>query len=99
MIDKNKLHKIAQLSKLRIDRDEEDIYLEDLNRIISFINQLKDVDNKEVTDFNGVNHFYIKLRDDRSKQFQFTDLIHKKAPTFKNNYFVVSGGVKKKGTS
>jgi len=95
MIDKNKLHKIAQLSKLKIDSDEEDIYLEDLNRIISFINYLKDANTEQVTDFDCENLFHSELRDDKSKHFQFIDLIHKNAPTFKNNYFVVSGGIKK----
>jgi aspartyl-tRNA(Asn)/glutamyl-tRNA(Gln) amidotransferase subunit C len=89
MIDKNTLHKIAQKSKLKIGANEEDIYLDDLNRIITFINPLNDINTKKVYGFDFVNHFNVKLRDDRSESFRFVDTILKNAPEFKNNYIVV----------
>ncbi|MFO7843093.1 MAG: aspartyl/glutamyl-tRNA amidotransferase subunit C [Bacteroidales bacterium] len=95
MIDKKTLHKIAQKSKLKIDANEEDIYLDDLNRIISFIKPLKDINTEKVHGFHFVNHFNVKLRDDRSEPFQFVDTIHKNAPELKNKYIVVSGSIKK----
>ncbi|HKL09765.1 MAG TPA: aspartyl/glutamyl-tRNA amidotransferase subunit C [Bacteroidales bacterium] len=89
MIDKNTLHTIAQKSKLKVDANEEDIYLDALNRIISFIDPLKNINTEKVHGFDFVNHFNVKLRDDRSEPFKFVDMIFKNAPEFKNNYVVV----------
>ncbi|MDK2979114.1 MAG: Glu-tRNAGln amidotransferase subunit [Bacteroidales bacterium] len=95
MIDKEILYKIAQSSKLKINVDEEEMYIEDLNKIIFFIHKLNEVDFEDDSDFHFVNQFNLNLRDDIRGKFQSIDLIKNNAPDFRNNYFVLPNHLKK----
>lgn len=96
MIDKEKLYKIAQSSKLKINVDEEEMYIEGLNKIIFFIHKLNEVDLEHISDFHFVNQFNWKLRDDIRGKYQSINLIKNNAPDFRNTYFVVPNGLKKR---
>jgi len=90
MIDKEILYTIAQSSKLTINVDEEELYIEDLNKITFFIHKLNEIDFEDDSDFHFGNQFNLNLRDDISeKKFQSIDLIKNNAPDFRNNYFVL----------
>lgn len=90
------LYKMARSSKLKIDVDEEEKYVEDLNKIIFFIHKLDEVDFEDDSDFHFVNRINLSLRDDiREKKFQSIDLIKNNAPDFRNNYFVLPNHLKK----
>lgn len=95
MIDQETLNRLAKASKLKFDANEEVIFLKDLNRIISFIDKLNEIDVSNVSDFNFVNHFKIQLRSDKTEKFQNTELIKKNATKFRNNYFVIADELKK----
>lgn len=95
MIDKKTLNKIAKTSKLRIDVEEELVFLEDLNKIVSFIDKLNEINVDNLSDFNHVNDFYHNLRKDQKEKFKNIDLIKNNAPNFRDNYFVVPDNIKK----
>lgn len=95
MIDQETLNRIAKASKLKFDVNEEMIFLKDLNRIITFIDKLNEIDVSNVSDFSFVNHFNIQLRADKTEKFQNAELIKKNATKYKNNYFVVADDLKK----
>ncbi|MDY6800000.1 MAG: Asp-tRNA(Asn)/Glu-tRNA(Gln) amidotransferase subunit GatC [Bacteroidota bacterium] len=96
MIDKKLLYKIALSSKLKINVDEEEMYIEDLNKIVFFIQKLNEVDfDEDDSDFHFVNQFNLSLRDDKRDKSQFVDLIRNNAPDFRNNYFVLHNNLKK----
>ena len=44
-IDKSTVDRIAQLSRLQFDENETDAIMKDMNKMLDFIEKLKEVDN------------------------------------------------------
>jgi aspartyl-tRNA(Asn)/glutamyl-tRNA(Gln) amidotransferase subunit C len=65
-LDKNMVHYLAKLSRIAVSEQEEKALLQDLAKIVSYIEQLNEVDTKEVAPCNYVTEALTKtpLRDD-----------------------------------
>lgn len=55
MIDREEVLKVAQLSKLKLNEEEIEIFSKQFNDIISFIETLKEVDTEGVLPFYELN--------------------------------------------
>ncbi|MFP4025914.1 MAG: Asp-tRNA(Asn)/Glu-tRNA(Gln) amidotransferase subunit GatC [Thiohalospira sp.] len=93
MIDKKTLYKIAKSSKIRIDVEEEPVFLEGMNKIVSFIDKLNEINVDNVPDFNHVNDFNNNLREDQEEKFKNINSIKNNALNFRDNYFIVPDNI------
>ncbi|MFO7827501.1 MAG: Asp-tRNA(Asn)/Glu-tRNA(Gln) amidotransferase subunit GatC [Bacteroidales bacterium] len=95
MIDQEILNRLAKASNLKFDEKEQAVILNDLNHIVSFIDQLNEIDVCSVSDFSFVNHYNHQLRKDQTTKFQNIERIKNNATEMSNNYFVVNNDINK----
>ncbi len=53
IIDKRQVEKLADLARIRIEDEEKEVLKEDLGRILSHFDELKEVDTREVLPMTG----------------------------------------------
>jgi aspartyl-tRNA(Asn)/glutamyl-tRNA(Gln) amidotransferase subunit C len=65
-IDTKTVDRIAELSKLEFNNDEKNAILKDMNQMLAFIDQLKEVDTENTTPLIHMTEDVNILRDDES---------------------------------
>ena len=65
-IDTKTVDRIAELSKLEFSNDEKNAILKDMNQMLAFIDQLKDVDTENIAPLIHMTEDVNILRDDES---------------------------------
>ncbi|MCB0488541.1 MAG: Asp-tRNA(Asn)/Glu-tRNA(Gln) amidotransferase subunit GatC [Cyclobacteriaceae bacterium] len=88
-IDRATLEKIAHLARLELDEKEVPKLLEDMSRMISFVEKLKEVDTTGVEPLTTMSHEINSLREDEVKNQLNTDEVLKNAPDKEGKYFRV----------
>lgn len=88
-IDRATLEKIAHLARLELDEKEVPKLLEDMSRMISFVEKLKEVDTAGVEPLTTMSHEINSLREDEVKNQLNTDEVLKNAPDKEGKYFRV----------
>ena len=88
-IDVNAVDKIAFLSRLKIENDVKESTMEEFNKIIQWVDQLKEVDTDDVEPLISVNENAIQLREDEVTQGQCSKEILVNAPMKEYGYFAV----------
>jgi len=78
MITKEQVLRIAKLSKFELDEKEIEMYQGQLSSILTFVEQLAEVDTENVEPTYQVTGLQTVLRDDEVKeaQAQFVDLLN-----------------------
>lgn len=83
---------IAKLSKLKLAEGEGKLYAEQLSSVLDYVNQLREVDTKNVEPTANVTGLSNVWREDEVEKSGLTnDDIAKNAPEFKEGNFVVPG--------
>ena len=88
-IDVNAVDKIAFLSRLKIEDNVKESTKEEFNKIIQWVDQLKEVDTDNVELLISVNESAILLREDEVTQGQCSKDILANAPMKEYGYFAV----------
>lgn len=88
-IDRATLEKIAHLARLELDEKEVPKLLEDMSRMISFVEKLKEVDTTGVEPLTTMSHEISAVREDKIKNQLSTDDVLKNAPDQEGSYFRV----------
>ncbi|HRW97861.1 MAG TPA: Asp-tRNA(Asn)/Glu-tRNA(Gln) amidotransferase subunit GatC [Cyclobacteriaceae bacterium] len=88
-IDRATLEKIAHLARLELDEKEVPKLLEDMSRMISFVEKLKEVDTAGVEPLTTMSHEINAVREDKIKNQLSTDDVLKNAPDQEGSYFRV----------
>lgn len=88
-IDRATLEKIAHLARLELDEKEVPKLLEDMSRMISFVEKLKEVDTTGVEPLTTMSHEINAVREDEIKNQLSTDDVLKNAPDQEGSYFRV----------
>ena len=88
-IDVNAVDKIAFLSRLKIEEDAKESTKEEFNKIIQWVDQLKEVDTDNVEPLVSVNENAIQLREDEVTSGQCSKEILANAPMKEYGYFAV----------
>ena len=88
-IDSSSIKKLARLSRLEITQSSEQALINDLNQIIGFIDQLNEVNTKNIQPLNSVTGHDLPLRKDKVTDGKISDLILENAPEKTSGYFVV----------
>jgi aspartyl-tRNA(Asn)/glutamyl-tRNA(Gln) amidotransferase subunit C len=88
-VDQNTVRRIARLARIAVT-DEEVPHLQgELNAILSFVEQLNEVDVEGVEPMTSVTPMTMKKREDRVTDGGRADLIVRNAPATEDNFFLV----------
>ena len=88
-VDQETVRRIARLARIAVT-DEDVPHLQgELNAILSFVEQLNDVDVEGVEPMTSVTPMLMKKRQDGITDGGYPDLIVKNAPATEDNFFLV----------
>lgn len=88
-VDKETLHKIAHLARLEIKEEDEGRIMEDMSKIISWVEQLNKVDTEGVLPLTSMSHEINAMREDEVKPHLDHERALKHAPKKDSDYFRV----------
>ena len=88
-IDKNTINKIARLSRIKIDDQESEDYIKDLNSILDWVDQLNEVDTDNVKPLSNISSSILPKREDVSKDKNSSEEILENAPDKLEGFFAV----------
>ncbi len=90
-LNKEEILHIAQLARLELSEAELSLYGEQLSGILSFIDQLKEVDTENVLPTAQVTGLENVLRDDKARDWDRNELeiAFKQAPDFEDGQYKV----------
>ena len=88
-IDKAKVKEIAKLARMKVaDKDESELATE-LNQILDWIEQLDEVDTKDVLPVTSVTSEILSQRDDKVTNFDQKDKVLANSPSDNSDFYVV----------
>lgn len=88
-IDKAKVKEIAKLARMKVaDKDESELATE-LNQILDWIEQLDEVDTKDVLPVTSVTSEILSQRDDKVSNLDQKDKVLANSPSDNSDFYVV----------
>ena len=88
-IDKAKVKEIAKLARMKVaDKDESELVTE-LNQILNWIEQLDEVDTKDVLPVTSVTSEILSQRDDKVTNLDQKDKVLANSPSDNSDFYVV----------
>jgi aspartyl-tRNA(Asn)/glutamyl-tRNA(Gln) amidotransferase subunit C len=94
-VDDALIEKLAELSMLQFDEAEKEAIKMDLQKMIGFIDKLKELDTTGIEPLMHMSNEVNVLRDDEIGNMLSRDEALKNAPHHDNNYFKVPKVIKK----
>ncbi|WP_430414366.1 Asp-tRNA(Asn)/Glu-tRNA(Gln) amidotransferase subunit GatC [Parasphingorhabdus sp.] len=88
-VDKETVKKIANLSRIAISESEADALVPELNNILGWVEQLSEVDTKNVEPMTAVIANKLRLRADEVTDGSKRDKILANAPVEEHGFFAV----------
>jgi aspartyl-tRNA(Asn)/glutamyl-tRNA(Gln) amidotransferase subunit C len=88
-IDKETLSKIAHLARLEIDEKDAPKMLEDMSKMVSFVEKLNEVDTEGIEPLTTMSHEINALREDVVKDQLTKEEVLKNAPKKDKDFFRV----------
>ena len=88
-INKDTIKKISKLARISVTNDETDRLEKDLNSILKFVEQLKELNTDKVEPISSVSDQDLTMNKDEVKKINGKDDILKNAPEKNSNYYVV----------
>ncbi|MDG2001278.1 MAG: Asp-tRNA(Asn)/Glu-tRNA(Gln) amidotransferase subunit GatC [Alphaproteobacteria bacterium] len=88
-LDKTTLERVAYLARIKIDASEINKMTSELNNIMKWIEELNEVDIKNVKPMTGVSNEYLREREDEVNDGGYSDKIVSNAPEKIDNSFTV----------
>ena len=88
-LDKTTIIKIANLAKIHVDNSEIEAFTKELNKIVDWVEQLNEVDIKDVEPMTGVSGMTLREREDKVFDGGYPDKIVKNSEEKKDNSFLV----------
>jgi len=88
-VDAATVKRIGRLARIRIGDDEVAAYQDELNAILGFVEQLREVDVTGVEPMTSVTPMALRLREDRVTDGNYPDKIVANAPLTEDDFFMV----------
>lgn len=88
-MNRNEVESIAHLARLAIAEEEIAVYVENLSRIIEFVNQLDRADTEGVDPMAHPLHMTQPLREDRVTEADQRELYQQNAPAVQHGLYLV----------
>ena len=88
-IDKNTINKIARLSRIKLDDKESEDYINDLNSILDWVEQLNEVNTENVEPLSNISSSILPKREDVSNDTNSSEEVLENAPDKLEGFFAV----------
>jgi len=88
-VDKDTVRRIARLARLKIEEERVEPMMQELNGILAWVEQLKEVDVEGVAPMTSVVEQRLKMRDDVVTEPNNADALMANAPGGEDHFFVV----------
>ena len=88
-IDNQTVRKVSKLAKIKINEKEETKFIEELNNILGWVDELKKVDTEQIEPMLSVFNESMVMRKDEVSSEISDELVLKNAPEIKSGFFVV----------
>jgi len=88
-VDNKTVRRIGNLARIRIEEDDVDNYVDELNVILGFVEQLNEVDVTGVEPMTSVTPMALRRRQDKVSDGGYADKIIANAPLSEDNFFMV----------
>ena len=88
-IDNQTVRKVSKLAKIKINEKEETRFIEELNNILGWVDELKKVDTEQIEPMLSVFNESMVMRKDEVSSEISDELVLKNAPESKSGFFVV----------
>jgi aspartyl-tRNA(Asn)/glutamyl-tRNA(Gln) amidotransferase subunit C len=88
-VDNATVRRIAHLARIAVKDDEVDHLKDELNGILAFVEQLQEVDVKDVEPMTSVTPMAVKKREDVVTDGGIADNVLKNAPAAEDDFFLV----------
>ncbi len=88
-LDKETVKRIGTLARLKLNDDRMGPMMQDLNHILKFIDQLNEVNTKDIDPMAGVNTPVMPFRKDTVNDGNITEKVLANAPEVAANMYVV----------
>ena len=88
-VDAQTVRRIGRLARIRIEEREVEKYQSELNNILSFVEQLGEVDVAGVEPMTSVTPMQLRRREDRVTDGGYPEKIVANAPVTEDNFFMV----------
>ena len=88
-VDKDTVRRIARLARLAVDEDQVAAMEGELNALLSWVEQLQEVDVEGIPAMTSVVQQQIKMRKDVVNDGGYADDLLKSAPQVEDHFFVV----------
>jgi aspartyl-tRNA(Asn)/glutamyl-tRNA(Gln) amidotransferase subunit C len=88
-VDQDTVRRIARLARIALDEARVEPMMNELNGILSWVEQLEEVDVADVPPMTSVVEQRLKMRDDVVTEGGDADALMSNAPQAEDNFFVV----------
>ena len=88
-IDKAKVKEIAKLARMKVADNDESELAKELNQILDWIEQLDEVDTKNVLPVTSVTSEILSQRDDKVTNLDQKDKVLANSPSDNSDFYVV----------
>ena len=88
-INKDTIKKISKLARISVTNEETDRLVKDLNSILKFVEQLKELNTDKITPIASVSDQTLTMNKDEIKKINEKEEILKNAPEKNSNYYIV----------
>lgn len=88
-INKDTIKKISKLARISVTNEETDRLVKDLNSIIKFVEQLKELNTDKITPIVSVSDQALTMNKDEIKKINEKEEILKNASEKNSNYYIV----------
>ena len=88
-IDNQTVRKVSKLAKIKINEKEETKFIEELNNILGWVDELKKVDTDQIEPMLSVFNESMVMRKDEVSSDISEEYVLKNAPESKSGFFVV----------
>ncbi|MDD7313930.1 MAG: Asp-tRNA(Asn)/Glu-tRNA(Gln) amidotransferase subunit GatC [bacterium] len=88
-IDAQTVKRIAFLSRLRVEDDKLEATENEFNKILKWVDQLKEVNTDEVDPLVSVNEAHLEMREDKVTEGNQAEAVLANAPMKEYGYFAV----------
>ena len=89
-IDKAKVKEIAKLARMKVADNDESELAKELNQILDWIEQLDEVDTKDVLPVTSVTSEILSQRDDKVTNLEQKDKVLANSPSDNSDFYVVA---------
>ncbi len=88
-VDKDTVRRIARLARLALEEERVEPMVQELNGILAWVEQLKEVDVTGIAPMTSVVEQRLKMRDDVVTEGDNADALMANAPQGEDHFFVV----------